>query len=662
MLSHSVAVHPGKEPSQENLAAVYSAFYHAPVPIFVIDRDGTIIDANPVFADKYTRLYSSCIGANLYADMASQPTAPPFSEKRIASVKEVFNTGKFAFVQDIVAGRCLLSGIYPIISPDGKVEKCFIVTQDITEQNELEKRFREQESHWDITSQSCRLGLWKLDLNTMAFDTNAEHDRILGIEQYTVNWSVDSFINSVISEDRPRVKSCIQNSLANSTDEHFECRIRRMTDGAIRWVSIVGKHQFDQDGKPAYVIGVTQDITERKELEIRHAELQEHLQQSQKLELLGQLAGGIAHDFNNVLAAIQGNTDLILQETPTTNPHYENLVSITKSVRRSAEMVRQLLAFARKQPVRPKNIELDVELERMHLILRKLIRENIDLRWQLSCSDAVVNLDPANLVQIVTNIVINARDAILITGCIILQTDLVNANTCKELKRVACSTLVGDFARISISDTGAGIDPQVLPHIFEPFFTTKGIGKGSGLGLSMVYGLVRQNKGYITCRSESDKGTTFEIYFPIVSLPSLTVQKPTAANRSETSDKATVLVVEDEPEIAEIIKIFLEHENYNVLMANTAEEAIAIAGSQLPYIDLVVSDIILPGMNGVNMSKQLLNEKPDMKFLFISGYSADILGQYGTFSEETNFLSKPFALSRFGRVVHDLLAKKSGDL
>ena len=555
--------------------------------------------------------------------------------------------GEIRWIQDI--------GSIELDTLDNKIRIVGLV-RDITDQKNTEKALGMQQLQLDIASQSCRLGVWKLKNDTLQSVINAEYARIFGYDPDTaVPWSLQKFLQHVVPDDRARTESIIRSAIANNTDYSFECRIKRV-DGAIRWLNVIAKTLAEESHPPDFIIGVLQDITEQKEQAIRQQQMQEQLQQLQKMELLGQLAGGIAHDFNNVLAAIQGNTELILTRTSSSDPFYQNLTSITHSVNRSAEMVRELLAFARKQPAWPKNIDLDAELDKMQLMLRKLIREEISLNWKLQCPDTLVNLDPANLVQIVSNLCVNARDAIASNGSITLDTSIVNADSSDELQHVACGTS-GKYVSITVSDTGSGIDPQAFPHIFEPFFTTKGVGKGTGLGLSMVYGLVKQNNGYITCQTEIGKGTTFRIWLPIVSTTKAPVDKPAATVQPEANGKIKILVVEDEPDIARIIKTILDKEGCNVIMANTAEDALSITDTQKKSINLTISDIILPGMNGVQMSKELQRHNPNMKFLFMSGYSAETLGQYGKFSENTNFISKPFKLNRFVNLVHEVLKK-----
>lgn len=410
----------------------------------------------------------------------------------------------------------------------------------------------------------------------------------------------------------------------------------------------------------AYGIRAFRTRQAKVQLDAEYEKLQANLQQTQKMEMVGQLAGGIAHDFNNILTTIQGNVELVLTGLDPTMRHYKNLTSVVNSVQRSAAMVRQLLSFARKNPSQPVDIEVDAEIHQTNLMLRKLIREDIRLDLKLNAAHALVHLDPSTLVQILSNLIVNARDAIAESGTILIETGIINKD---EPACVLCSIggIDKPHIRIKVSDTGSGIDPQTLPHIFEPFFTTKGIGKGTGLGLSTVYGLVKQNHGHLFCTSEVGSGTTVEIHFPGMMAAdnndagsSAPVKMPRATGLRER-----ILVVEDEHEISSIIKKILESQGMWVVVAENGESALRFIESCAEPFDLVISDIVLPGMNGMQLRRSVLGKHPEAKFLFMSGYSADAIGLYGVFDDERNFIPKPFTVIDFINRVRAVLINKS---
>jgi PAS domain S-box-containing protein len=650
MLNHAAGI---VSVNDRNLDALRTLYMGSDDAMIIIDIDGNILDANPSFIRQASRYQGDGIVSNIYALVRSHPGLNQLFDTLRNLVDSAVQARKPVTFEEVQEDEVMRITIYPVVTSDLKPAKFLMVKQDITPQKANEERINKLNAQLDFILDKCYIGAWSMDLPSMKIDGSLEHSRIFGYKEKKTDWNFMQFLEHIAPEDRVFVETFAHRAITQNNNWDEAYRIQR-SDGAIRWIRDIGSAELDADGKPFRLLGVLMDITDIKQAELDHEALQAQLQQSQKMELVGQLAGGIAHDFNNILTAIQGNTDLILKDTPPTNPHYQKLVSITHSVNRTEEMVRQLLAFARKQPISPRNIELDSELDKMYLLLRRLVREEISLRWQLNCPHCFVKLDPANLVQIVTNLCVNARDAIKGYGCITLNSSIVNADTCDELQRVSCNP-TGGYVRIRITDTGSGIDPDAFPHIFEPFFSTKPGSTGTGLGLSMVYGLVKQNNGHVACQTALGKGTTFDLFFPIAhdSIPS--VDAPDQTMKPDISDRITVLVVEDEPDIVKIITVSLEEEGFVVLTADSAEQALEIDQARMNEIKLTISDIILPGMNGVEMSKALRQRNPEMKFLFISGYSAETLDKYGKFSTETNFMSKPFSLIRFLNMVQIVL-------
>ncbi|MCF8144411.1 MAG: PAS domain S-box protein [Deltaproteobacteria bacterium] len=393
------------------------------------------------------------------------------------------------------------------------------------------------------------------------------------------------------------------------------------------------------------------DITERKRAEAERRKLQAQLNQAQKLEAVGRMAGGVAHDFNNMLAVILAHTELALMDTDPDDPIQERLQQIQQTTHRSADLVRQLLAFARKQTVAPVVLNLNDTVEGMLKILRRLIGEDIDLAWMPGAKLWPIKMDPSQIDQILANLCVNARDAIKDVGRIVIQTENI------RLDGPYCSAnpegAIGDHVVLSVSDQGCGMEKEVLENLFEPFFTTKGVGKGTGLGLATVYGIVKQNEGFITVYSEPGEGATFRIYLPRhVGEATEFQQDPVEALRG---GHETILVVEDELTLLEIGKSMLERLGYEVLVANTPNEAIRAAGNYAGEIHLLMTDVIMPEMNGRDLSDRLLTLYPNLKCLFTSGYTAEVITHHGVLDPGVHFIQKPFTLQALSNKLRQVL-------
>lgn len=588
-----------------------------------------------------------------------QHIIPEDRERVHQSLSEILTSGSDFLAEYRIAkvdgDICTLRSMGGVLYKDDKPHLLRGTTFDITKHKAKMHGISVEREQWEFVIKALGLGLWTWNIETGTTTRNVTHAEIFGYDlQKKPTWSLLEFLDHIVPEDRARVELIITEAQNLRREHRFDCRIQR-TDGAVRWVSVAGK-LIQEAGQQKITYGVTQDITATKERELENAKLEASLLQSQKMEVLGKLAGGIAHDFNNVLTAIQGNTELVMSGLDPTSLHYEYLMAVISSVNRSALMVKQLLSFARKNPGRPVDIDVDAEINQTYQMLRKLIRENVRLDLKLNSRHAHVNLDPSHLVQILTNLIVNARDAIAEKGTISIETGIINVN---KPDCAVCSNQIIEkpHIRIVVSDTGSGIDPQTLPHIFDPFFTTKEIGKGTGLGLSTVYGLVKQNNGKIFCHSEVGKGTTVEIHFPGTLQAKTDEDAPPGKLPETTGYKSRILVVEDEHEISTIINRVLEAQGFMTQVTDTAESALALMERTGEQFDLVISDIMLPGLNGMQLSKLVLKKHPDTKFLFMSGYSADAIGHYGEFDEVYAFIPKPFTISNLIKKVVDVLMK-----
>jgi signal transduction histidine kinase/CheY-like chemotaxis protein len=402
-------------------------------------------------------------------------------------------------------------------------------------------------------------------------------------------------------------------------------------DRAIQWL----------DGRMVR-LQIASDVTLIKEMEQEHKRIGEQLKQAQKMESVGRLAGGVAHDFNNMLGAILGYTELGMMGVSPADPIHGTLKDIQKAAQRSADLTRQLLAFARKQTVAPKVLDLNETVEGMLSMLRQLIGENIDLAWLPGKDLGPVRMDPSQIEQMLANLCVNARDAIHDTGKISVETGIVTLDETYCAAHVG--SVPGEYVLLAVSDNGCGMDAKTLSHLFEPFFTTKAVGKGTGLGLATVYGMVKQNNGFIDVCSEPGQGTTFNIYLPPhAAEPGRTVKLD--AVQPAARGHETILLVEDEPMILDIAKTILERQGYTVMAAATPGEAIRLAREHAGEIHLLMTDVVMPEMNGRDLAKNLLSLYPNLKRLFMSGYTADVIAHHGVLDEgDVQFIQKPFSV------------------
>jgi PAS domain S-box-containing protein len=393
------------------------------------------------------------------------------------------------------------------------------------------------------------------------------------------------------------------------------------------------------------------DITERKNAEEEKAKLEAQLQQAQKMESVGRLAGGVAHDFNNMLSVILGHVELAKDKLDPDRAILDDIEAIEKAARRSADLTRQLLAFARKQTVQPQVLDLNQTVEGMLKMLRRLIGEDIDLEWQPNLKLHPVNVDPSQINQILVNLCINARDAIGDVGKITIETG--NKTFDREYCALHPGYIEGEYVQVIVSDNGCGMDKETKVHLFEPFFTTKEVGKGTGLGLATVFGIVKQNNGFINVYSEPGNGTTFKIYLPMHS--GEMGHTVSVAARAAVRGSDVILLVEDEPSILNMTKMMLEGRGYTVVAAGTPGEAVRLAAEHPSEINLLITDVVMPEMNGRDLAKNLLTIYPRMKRLFMSGYTSNVIAHHGVLDKGVHFIEKPFSRADLDAKVREAL-------
>lgn len=418
---------------------------------------------------------------------------------------------------------------------------------------------------------------------------------------------------------------------------------------------LVAEPLRDASGAIVGLTGASLDITERKAAEEEKETLRAQLAQARKMESVGRLAGGVAHDFNNALTVIMGHAALALEQVGQEGPLHGHLEEIQKAGQRSADLTGQLLAFARKQAVAPAVQDLNRTLEGLLRMLRRLIGEEIVLTWMPGTGIRLVEIDPSQVSQLLTNLCVNARDAIAGVGKVTIETSNVTFDEAACSSRPGSSP--GDYVRLAVSDDGAGMGKDVLEHVFEPFFTTKALGRGTGLGLATVYGIVKQNQGYINVTSEPGEGSTFEIFLRASSKDAVQAEAGRAGGAEEAPRGCgeTVLLVEDEAPVLRLGETMLEQLGYTVLCAGTPGEAMRKAQSHPGAIELLVTDVVMPEMNGKDLAERVRAARPKIRCLFVSGYTADIIAHRGVLDEGIRFLQKPFSVRDLAFKVRDAL-------
>jgi PAS domain S-box-containing protein len=425
-----------------------------------------------------------------------------------------------------------------------------------------------------------------------------------------------------------------------------------VADGERWFLNALHPIRFGSDSATS-VLAFFLDITDRKHAEIEQEKLFKQLNQAQKMESVGRLAGGVAHDFNNMLSIIIGNAEMAQESVDFGHPVRGNLQEILKAAERSANLTRQLLAFARKQEVTPKVLDLNGSISGMLKMLWRLIGEDIDLVWIPGADLWPVKIDPSQLDQILANLCVNARDAISGVGKINIRT--ANAVLDEQFCREHPGSVQGEYVQLVVSDTGCGMDREMQKNIFEPFFTTKSMDRGTGLGLSTVFGILKQNHGFIDVQSEPGRGTSFTMYLPRYRGRAKQFETIPSDALSATGSE-TILLVEDEPTILELTRKMLEHLGYEVLSASTPGEAIQLAEGYNGLIDLLMTDVIMPEMNGRDLARIIAVLFPDIKQLFMSGYTADIIAHHGVLDAGVQFVQKPFSKNTLATRVRETLA------
>ena len=536
----------------------------------------------------------------------------------------------------------------PIRDKSGAVCGLTVFVIDITERIRAEETLRRHQSYLSAIVGNQPGLIWLKDADSRFLSVNAAFAQSCGLDDPALLvgksdldvWPRELALQYIADDARV---------MASGTS----CMVEEFIfdHGERKWFETFKTPIIDKQGKILGTTGYSRDISERKRAEAEKARLETDLHQAQKMESIGRLAGGVAHDFNNMLTVILGRAELALEQMDPALPVFADLAEIRKSAERSANLTRQLLAFARKQTIAPQVLNLNEIIAGMLQMLKRLIGENIDLGWQPEAKLEPVRIDPSQIDQILANLCINARDAIAGVGRISIATE--NATFADAFCAEHAGFAPGNFAVLSVSDTGSGMDAETLAHIFEPFFTTKGVGAGTGLGLATVYGIVKQNRGFITVDSQPGHGTIFKIHLPRhagADRPRTESPRLPAARGGET-----ILLVEDEPAILHMAAKMIAQQGYTVLAADNPETAGRLAREHAGNIHLLMTDVVMPAMNGWDLAQQLLALHPKLKCLFTSGYPADVITRNGVLDDSVFFIQKPFATHTLAAKIREAL-------
>jgi PAS domain S-box-containing protein len=515
--------------------------------------------------------------------------------------------------------------------------------RDISEASRMEGALQQERAFLEQAQAVAHIGSWSAEVGgEKRLVWSVEAHRIFGVTPEAFDGTSDAFFSRVHADDRDAVRAAAASAIARGARYDVEHRIVR-PDGSIRWLHESADVVRDEHGRAVRMIGTVQDVTDRRLLE-------DQLRQSQKMEAIGRLAGGIAHDLNNALTAIAGYAELALGLLSETHMARADVEEIRRGAERAGSVTRQLLAFSRKQILEPRIFDLNDTIAAIAQMLSRLLGANVGVRTLLPAGLPRILGDPGQVEQAVINLAVNARDAMPDGGQLTLSTSIEEVD--EAVARVNVPMRPGPFVVLRVTDTGHGMSTDTQARIFEPFFTTKDVGKGTGLGLSMVYSTLKQIGGFIFVDSAVDRGTTFRLYFPPAADDERRRPAPTAVEPSGGRRTETLLVVEDEPSVRSLVASTLRNDGYQLLLAASAEEALALADAHAGPLDLLLTDAIMPGKSGIELANALAVRRPGLHVIIMSGYTAETLAGL---DELVELLQKPFTPRELRRRVREAL-------
>jgi two-component system cell cycle sensor histidine kinase/response regulator CckA len=523
-----------------------------------------------------------------------------------------------------------------VLGDDGAVVRMVGSSQDITERKRVESELRQQAHIVDTISDAVIV----MDADGNVTDWNPAATRIFGYTKAEMLGQALRLLNAPPRGDEQdrEIRAAFEREGRWAGEIPF---VRKDGTGGV--VDAIVAVQHDAQGRPTSIISVSRDVTERRRLEAQ-------LQQAQKMEAVGRLAGGIAHDFNNMLTAVKAYTEFLLEDLEEADPRRTDVQEIAKAADRAASLTRQLLAFSRKQVLQPRPLNLNEVVEGMEKMLRRLIGEDLHIVTRLDPDLHLVEADPSQIEQVMMNLVVNARDAMPNGGVLTIET----RNVTLEQAEPAWGIQPGAYASLTITDTGVGMDADTRANAFEPFFTTKPVGHGTGLGLSTVYGIVKQSGGHVVVYSEPGYGSTFKVYLPQAeAVDADPVLGPTVARFPRGNE--TVVLVDDDEGVRAVSRRILLRAGYTVLSAADGVEAMRLISESAAPVHVLITDVVMPGLGGRELVAHVRETHPDLRVLFVSGYTEEGIRRHGVLDTESAFLEKPFTPERLAQTVREVL-------
>jgi PAS domain S-box-containing protein len=612
-------------------------FEYAPDGILIADCESRYIDANPSMCRMLGYSRDELIGLH-----ASDIVAPAEIARISPALTEIVANARYHREWQFRRkdGSTFLAEVIATAMPDGNL---LAMIRDVTERHLADATLRRSEERVQFALQNANIGIWNMDYVSGVLQWSDVMESQYGLAPGTFAGTYEAFVARIHPEDRAAVVDVIETATKSGSDFQVLHRTIR-PDGSLRWLSGAGRTLLDERGQPLRGVGISQDVTERRTLEAQ-------FQQAQKMEAVGRLAGGVAHDFNNLLTVILGFCELLLADIEADDSHRFDITEIQKAGTRAAKLTSQLLAFSRKQIIEPTLLDLNTILDDMRPMLGRLIREDVKivlgLRPRLGC----VNADRSQVEQVLLNLAVNAQDAMPNGGTLTIET--ANVDLDEHYTAMHSATKPGSYVVLTVTDSGSGMSRQVLDHLFEPFFTTKPAGKGTGLGLATVHGIAARWGGTVNVYSEVGRGSSFKVYFPqeIEAVP--IAGAPSALPKSSAGTE-TVLVVEDADALRELTRRLLSTLGYTVLVAANANQASQLFHEN-PSIDVLLTDVVMPGPSGPDLSEQLMKRRPSLKVIYMSGYTDEAIVQHGVLQPGIAFLHKPFTSEALGRKIREVL-------